>query len=74
MKKLTSILLSTICLLVMAGCVGTKPLVMNTEGLYKFTDDAKPQYLLFLNKKNEWERTHKKVTPSTSMVIIYEEN
>jgi hypothetical protein len=56
------------------GCVSDKPLIMNRDGLYKFTDKSPAQKLLFLNENKEWEITHKKVQPSTEMIIFYETN
>ncbi len=70
MKKLI-----LICVLLMnTGCfmLKNKPLVMNRDGLYKFTDEAKPIYFLYYDDKQKtWIRTHKKVLPDPMMVIIY---
>ena len=63
-----------IVLSVSVGCITDKPLLMNDQGIYKFTDQAKADYFLFLNEKGEWERTHKKIKPVTEMVIFYEED
>ena len=57
-----------------AGCgsLKSKPLLMSRDGLYRFPDDAKKQYLLYYTEDHKWKRTHKKVQPTTDMVIIYD--
>ena len=68
MRKLVLI---GLLLMVITGCM-SKPLVMNRDGLYKFTEETKPIYLLYYDDDQKtWIRTHRKVTVDPMMVIIY---
>lgn len=65
--------LAILGVVIVSGCASRKPLLMNRDGLYKFTNESPNQYLLYYNEDGKWEKTNKKVIPSTDMVIFYED-